>query len=112
MSNQKVRGKNKCQESWLSKEEYKAWLEKGSIEYAARCKLCRKEICIDNMDVQKISVSYAVVSAEIKWSMKTVMSHFFVSSCLDLNALFQDMFSDSEVAKKFQLSKTKVIIII
>ena len=111
MSNQKVRGKNKCQESWLSKEEYKAWLEKGSIEYAARCKLCRKEICIDNMDVQKISVSYAV-SAEIKWSMKTVMSHFFVSSCLDLNALFQDMFSDSEVAKKFQLSKTKIIIII
>ena len=41
MSN-KVRGKNKFQESWLSKEEYKAWLEKGSIEYAARCELCRK----------------------------------------------------------------------
>ena len=41
MSN-KVRGKNKFQESWLSKEEYKAWLEKGSIEYAARCELYRK----------------------------------------------------------------------
>ena len=111
MSNQKVRGKNKCQESWLSKEEYKAWLEKDSIEYAARCKLCRKEICIDNMDLQKISVSYAVVSTEIKWSMKAVMSHFSVSSCLDLNAVFQDMFSDSEDAKKFQLSKTKIIIV-
>ena len=42
MSN-KVRGKNKFQESWLSIEE------KVLIEYAARCKLFRKEICVDNM---------------------------------------------------------------
>ena len=31
MSYKKVRGKNKFQESWLSKEEYKAWLVKGLI---------------------------------------------------------------------------------
>ena len=49
LRNKKVRGKNKFQESWLNKEEYKVWLEKGVIEYAARCKLCRKEICVDNM---------------------------------------------------------------
>ena len=49
MSNKKVRGKNKFQESWLSIEEYNTWLEKVSIEYAARCKLFRKEICVDNM---------------------------------------------------------------
>ena len=32
MSNKKVIGKNKFQESWLGKEVYKAWLEKGLTE--------------------------------------------------------------------------------
>lgn len=49
MSNKKIKEKNKFQESWLSKEEYIAWLEEDSIEYAAKCKLCRKEIYLDNM---------------------------------------------------------------
>ena len=52
-------------------------------------------------DLQKIAVSYAVFSAEIKWSLKSCL-------CLDLNTLFNDIFSDSEVAKKFQQSKTKI----
>ena len=37
MTNKKVTGKNKSQESCVSKEEYKAWLEKGSVKYAAIC---------------------------------------------------------------------------
>ena len=36
------------------------------------------------------------------------MSHFSLHSCLDLNALFQDMFPDSELQKKIQLSKIKI----
>ena len=36
------------------------------------------------------------------------MSHFSLCSCLDLNTLFQDLFSDSEVAKKLHFSKTKI----
>ena len=50
-----------------------------------------------------VSASYA----EILWSLKVVMSHFSLRSCLELNELFKCMFSDSEIAKSFRLSKTK-----
>ena len=59
-------------------------------------------------DLQEISVSYVDVSAEIKWSLKAVTFYFSLRSCLDLNALFQDMFSHLRVARKFQLSKTEI----
>ena len=36
------------------------------------------------------------------------MSHFSLCPCLDLNALFQDLFSDWEVAKELHFSKTKI----
>ena len=35
------------------------------------------------------------------------MSHFSFRSCIGVNELFKVMFSDSEIAKSFQLSKTK-----
>ena len=35
------------------------------------------------------------------------MSHFYYSSCLDINKLFQKMFPDYSVANDFSLSKTK-----
>ena len=41
------------------------------------------------------------------WVLKVVTSHFSLKSCLGLNDLFRLMFIDSEIAKSFQLSKTK-----
>ena len=38
---------------------------------------------------------------------KVVSSHFSLRSCLGLNDLFRSMFTDSEIVKSFQLSKTK-----
>ena len=35
------------------------------------------------------------------------MSHFSLRSCLDLNEMFRTMFSDSTIASRFALSKTK-----
>ena len=51
MRNKKIRGRNKFQESWLSKDEYKSWLHKSS-DYAARCKLCKKDINVDNVPIE------------------------------------------------------------
>ena len=37
--------------------------------------------------------------------MKVVQNHFYFRSYIDLNKLFYDMFSDGEIAQKFQLGK-------
>lgn len=161
--NRKVRGKNKFQENWLSLEKYKIWLTRKS-ENIARCKLCFKDINVENMGecalkshmatskhtklvkekeearkslsvlhflpvtsdkenehptssttrkvtqsvLQDVSTSIGVISAEIRWTIKTVMSHFSMRSCLDISSLFKAMFPDSDIAKNFQMSKTKV----
>ena len=49
----------------------------------------------------------AITMAEIRWTMKVVLSHFSFRSCLDLGELFQCMFPDSGLTKAFSLSKTK-----
>ena len=49
----------------------------------------------------------SVSTAEIRWFLKVVSSSFSLRSCLNLNALFKEMFSDSEIAENFKLSKTK-----
>ena len=51
--------------------------------------------------------SVAVSHAEIYWAMKLLWSHLSYRSCLNLNELFREMFPESQVAKSFQLSKTK-----
>ena len=61
---------------------------------------------------KKTTISNMVIPAsasraEILWVLKVVTSHFFLRSCLELNELFRTIFSDSEIAKSFQLSKTK-----
>ena len=53
------------------------------------------------------STPLSVAHAEIRWSMKVIMSHFSLRSCLDINNLFQSMFPDSQIAQQFSLSKTK-----
>ena len=48
-----------------------------------------------------------VSKAEIRWVFKVVSSSFFLRSCLYLNALFKEMFSDNKIAENFKLNKTK-----
>ena len=62
--------------------------------------------------LQDIAIPVAVLSAEIRWALKVVTSHFSLRSCLELNELLKAMFSDSEIAKSFHMSKTKLAYII
>ena len=45
--------------------------------------------------------------AELLWAHRVVMCHQSYRSCLGLNGLFKSMFNNSQIAKKFALSKTK-----
>ena len=57
--------------------------------------------------VEDFIVSANVLNAEIKWSLKVVMSYFSFCSCERIGNLFAGMFSDSETAKKYSLGRTK-----
>ena len=57
--------------------------------------------------VEDFVVSFNVLKAEIKWSLKVLMSYFSFRSYERIGNLFADMFSDSEAAKKFSLGRTK-----
>ena len=57
--------------------------------------------------VDTLISTFAVSHAEIRWVLKILTAHHSYRSCLNLNILFQTMFPDSEIAKSFQLSKTK-----
>ena len=49
-----------------------------------------------------------VSKAEILWALKCTESHISFRSSLGINDLFANMFTDSQVAAGFQMSKTKV----
>ena len=57
-------------------------------------------------------VAVGALDAEIHWALKVVMMHASYRSCLDLNQLIKVIFSDNDIAKKFQMSKTKVSYVI
>ena len=57
-----------------------------------------------NGKIDTMMNSVAVSHTEIRSDMKVVTSHF---SCLNINSLLASMFPDSQIAKSFQLSKTK-----
>ena len=42
-----------------------------------------------------------VMRAEILWAIKSVMAHFSFRASIDLGNLFESMFPDSDIAKKF-----------
>ena len=44
----------------------------------------------------------------IRWSIKTVLSHFLYRSNVSMKPLFGAMFPDSEVTKQYTMSKDKV----
>ena len=50
----------------------------------------------------------SVMRAEVLWAVKSVLSHFSFRASSDVGGLFQNMFPDSVIAKKFACSKTKV----
>ena len=47
--------------------------------------------------------------AAIRWSFKTVLSHFLYQSNVSTKFLFGAMFPDSEVTKQYTINKDKVI---
>ena len=49
-----------------------------------------------------------VMRAEILWAIKSVMAHFSFRASIDIGNLFESMFPDSDIAKKFACSKTKM----
>lgn len=50
----------------------------------------------------------SVLKAEVLWAMKSVLSHFSFRASADIGGVFQNMFPDSAIAKKFTYGKTKM----
>jgi hypothetical protein len=148
----RMHGKSVFNESWLSDEQFKTWLERGPDKHKALCRLCNTVIDItimgksaltshskgnkhqvnvknfnpvsslffksnspkpssskdtSNNKIDLMMSTLAVSHAEIRWALKVLTSHHSFRSCLNLNQLFRVMFPDSDIAKSFQLSKTK-----
>ena len=61
--------------------------------------------------IDSLIIPLSVSKAEIRWVLKIVSSNFCLRSCLNLNALFKEMFSDSKIAEHFKLSKQNADII-
>ena len=60
---------------------------------------------------QIVEISYNntdKVKAEIYWVLKCITGSYSNNSCNNIATLFQNMFPDSEIAKKFQLGPNKV----
>ena len=55
----------------------------------------------------ELSKNLHIVDAEIHWCLRMVNCHSSCNSCADLGAMFQVLFSDSEIASQFKLGKTK-----
>ena len=68
--------------------------------------LVRKENEVQKT-LDSVTVPANVLRAEVLWTLKVISSHYSLRSCLVLKELLQVMFSDSEIAKSFKLSKTK-----
>ena len=61
----------------------------------------KKQAVISKLSVRALDV-------EICWALKIVMMYASYRSCLNLNELFMVMFSDSDIAQNFKMSKTTV----
>ena len=59
--------------------------------------------------VEGMVVLVSTLPADILWEFKVVKNNFSLRSCLGLNDLFKSMFPDSEIAKRFKLSKIKCV---
>ena len=68
---------------------------------------CRAEQSNTSGRVDTMLNAAAVSHGEIRWVMKVVTSHFSYCSCINLNSLLASMFPDSQIAKSFEMLKTK-----
>ena len=57
--------------------------------------------------IASMATSKEANCAELLWAHRVKMCHQSCRSCLGLNGLFKSMYNDSQIAKKFALSKTK-----
>ena len=57
--------------------------------------------------VESILVPVTTLQTEILWTLKVASNHFSLRLCLGLNKLFRSLFTENEIVKYFQLSKTK-----
>lgn len=57
-------------------------------------------------------VKEQVVSAEIKWALKSVYNRFSFRSCAEISDLFKSMFTDSDIAQSFSMGSTKLSYIV
>ena len=62
---------------------------------------------VNDWKVDIMMNSVGVSHAEIRWAIQLVTSHFSYASCLNMNSLLASMVPDSQIAKSFQLWKTK-----
>jgi len=56
--------------------------------------------------------SDAATKAEIMWSLQVIAKHQSYRSCCKLREVFQEMFPDSDIAKKFTLSPIKALYVL
>ena len=54
-----------------------------------------------NSTIQAMVIPASATHAEILWTLKVVINHYSLRSCLGLNELFRSMFNGSEVANLF-----------
>ena len=57
--------------------------------------------------IDSLIIPFSFSKAEIRWVLMVVSSSFSLRSCLNLNALFKELFLDSKISENFKLSKTK-----
>ena len=62
---------------------------------------------VNDWKVDIMMNSVGVSHAEIRWAIQLVTSHFSYASYLNMNSLLASMVPDSQIAKSFQLWKTK-----
>ena len=68
--------------------------------------LARKENKVQKT-LNSVTVPTGALLAEVLWTLKVISSYCSLRSFLGLTELFRAMFSNSEIAKSFKLSKTK-----
>ena len=78
----------------------------GEVQETNKGNLARKENKVQET-LDSVTVPTSGLRAEVLWALKVISSHYSLKSCLGLKELFEAMFSDSEIAKSFKLSKTK-----
>ena len=57
--------------------------------------------------IASMATSKEANCAELLWAHRVKMCHQSYRSCLGLNGVFKSIYNDSQIAKKFALSKTK-----